>query len=417
MYLLATYLRTRQSAFCALVLLASIAGAFGQSPPPNDDFANRIPVTGSSLIINGTLAGATYEDPVETANPPPNIEYMPSVPGGGSVWWTWTATQSTTVVIQAVRDNPAIDQVGEIAVYTGSNLNSLTLAAVNGFDVPGRYARFSASAGVSYQFRVWGTWGGPFTLKLTATNPPVFVKQPQDCVVSPHGSALFSSLATGPRPIYPLDRTASYQWSFNGVPIGGEIFPTLVIHNVSTNQAGGYSVIASNVGGITQSATAILTVTDTNPVPRLAALSPTNPALMNFSLIGEGGRWYEYESSQDLKTWGNRVWFQPSNATTVLSIPRLTPAHFVRSSLNSSTDVCVAQLKRMRDSCVIMAIEESLPAKHTVTLANLERFIPLDETGNLPHCPEGGIYSPPASILFDNPTCNIHGHGHAITDP
>jgi hypothetical protein len=75
MHLLATYTTTRQIALCALVVLISVAGAFGQSPPVNDNFADRIPLTGSSLTITSTLAGATYESAEINAL-------------GGSVWWS-----------------------------------------------------------------------------------------------------------------------------------------------------------------------------------------------------------------------------------------------------------------------------------------------------------------------------------------
>jgi hypothetical protein len=387
-------------------MLVSLVGAFGQSAPVNDNFTNRIPVTGSPLTITGTLAGATYEGG-ET-----NVFPYSSPNGGGSVWWTWTASQSTTVVIEMLRDYSVVSSGGGFEIYTGTNLSGLTFVDGNLFDgPPGRYVTFPASAGLSYQFRVYGAWGGPFTLKLIATNPLVFLKQPQDCVVSPHGSALFSAHAAGR-----LQSWRAYQWTFNGIPIPGEIYPVLVIHDVSSNQAGSYSVIATNLGGTTESAAAILTVTETNPVPRIAALSPSSPALLSFSLTGEGGRWYEYESSQDLQTWVSPVWIQPTNATTFLSIPRLGPTHFVRASLNASTDACVAQLKRMRAAFDMFAIEYKYPSSAAVPLWYIQPFIPLTSQGLLPPCPGGGIYSGPSTIL-GNPTCSLHGRGHEISDP
>lgn len=386
-------------------MLACVADAFGQSPPVNDNFTNRIPLTGSPITIAGTLAGATYEGG-ET-----NVFPYNSPTGGGSVWWTWTASQSTRVIIEMLRDYSVVSFGGGLAVYTGTNLNALSGVEGNLFDAPpGRYLAFSAVAGASYQFRVYGGWAGLFTLKLIATNPPVFLKHPQDCVVSPHGSALFSAHAAG------LPSWWAYQWTFNGIPIPGERYPTLVIHNVSSNQAGSYSVIATNSGGMTESVAAILTVTETNPVPRIAALSPSSPALLSFSLTGEGGRWYEYESSQDLQHWVNPAWIQPTNATTFLSVPRLGPTHFVRASLNASTDVCVAQLKRMREAYAMYAIEYRYPSSAAVPWWYIEPFIPLTSQGLLPPCPEGGIYSGPSTIL-GNPTCSIHGRGHEITDP
>src|SRR5205085_1387523 len=47
----------------------------------NDDFANRAPISGSSLSITGTNVGATKQsgEPIHAGNA-----------GGASVWWTWT---------------------------------------------------------------------------------------------------------------------------------------------------------------------------------------------------------------------------------------------------------------------------------------------------------------------------------------
>src|SRR5689334_4292443 len=78
--------------FLTALTLASALCAFAQNPPPNDDFANRTVLTGSSITFTGTLVGATTE-PAET-----NV-YPASWPSGRSVWWTWTAAESTAVVI------------------------------------------------------------------------------------------------------------------------------------------------------------------------------------------------------------------------------------------------------------------------------------------------------------------------------
>src|SRR5438093_739662 len=362
---------TRQIASFAAAMLLSVAGALGQTPA-NDDFANRTPLTGSSVTFAGTLAGATLE----------NAETNSSFPGsprnsGGSVWWTWTASESTTVVIAMLRDYSSISSTNTaLYAYTGTDLNGLTLLDTNSFDAPlGRYVFFSASPGASYQFRVAGGWGRPFALQLTATNPPVFLAQPQDCAVSPYGSAFLSAIATGLRSNgWQNVSAAKYQWTFNGVPIPGQTAPSLVIYNVTTNPWGGYSVIASNAGGLTESAAVTVTVTETNPVPRLAAVSASNPALLSFSLTGEGRRWYKIESSRDLKTWTIAGSVQNTNETSFFSVPRLVPRHFLRASLNAPTDACVAQLKQLRAAQYMVAIENRLPASSWVALDQLKPY-------------------------------------------
>jgi hypothetical protein len=297
--------------------------------------------------------------------------------------------------------------------YTGTNLNALTWVdnGGNGFGGPvGRYVAFAATAGTIYQFRAQGTWTGPLMMKLTETNGPIFVLSPQDCAVSPHGCAFFSAIASES---YLLPTT--YQWSCNGVPIqqgNSNRCASLVVYDVTTNNVGTYSVTASNAfGAITSAAT--LTLIDTNPVPSLVALKPGNPSQLPFTLTGEGGRWYKIESSQDLNNWVNPSWFQPTNATSLASVPRLGPNHFVRASLNASTDACVAQLKQMRHAQYLYAIRNALADYSTVNLTDLMPYLPLTPYGTIQLCPGGGTYSAPASV-FEDATCSLQSRGHQL---
>src|SRR5438876_10543943 len=94
----AANMNTRILNLCTAIVVVSTAAAFGQSPV-NDNFTNRTAISGSTITVAGTLAGATIESP----------EADGSFPGGplstgGSVWWTWTASESTTVLIAMLRD-------------------------------------------------------------------------------------------------------------------------------------------------------------------------------------------------------------------------------------------------------------------------------------------------------------------------
>src|SRR5262245_18432997 len=110
------------------VLLGFIGNAHAQTPPPNDNFAERTVLTGSSLTATGSLAGATFES-VQTNSTPP---FSSGPQTGGSVWWTWAAPQSSAVVIQVLLDYTIpIQGYTELAVYSGTNLNALTLEAQN----------------------------------------------------------------------------------------------------------------------------------------------------------------------------------------------------------------------------------------------------------------------------------------------
>jgi hypothetical protein len=187
------------------------------------------------------------------------------------------------------------------------------------------------------------------------------------------------------------------------------------VHGVTTNQVGSYSVIASNADGVTQGGSAILTMADTNPVPRLVVLPANNPNLLRFTLTAEPGRWYKVESSTDLQTWINPVWLQLTNAVTVVSVQRLTPNHFVRASLNVSTDVCIAQLQQMAWATKLFAIENHESETATYSLLDLEAYVPMNSSGQIYYCPEDGYYAPGACVT-NNPTCQFHDRGHVIPD-
>lgn len=83
---------------------------------------------------------------------------------------------------------------------------------------------------------------------------------PQSLTVTAGSSAQFSVTASGtPAP--------NYQWQFNGTAIAGATGSTLNLANVSTANAGNYTVLVSNANGSVTSNAATLTVTTPNPPP------------------------------------------------------------------------------------------------------------------------------------------------------
>ena len=394
------------------LVMAVGTNLLAQSAPPNDHFTNRAVLSGSSLTFTGTLVGAT----VEPTEPYGILDVLEP-----SVWWTWTAPASGACVLQIQRDfSSSPFCVAALTVYTGTNLNTLTPLSGCMLQAPqGRYCMFPVTAGTSYQFQVAGriTCPGEFTdpvfgIKLTLASKPFFIAQPQDCAVSPYGSALFSCFASSMDQPYFVSRANTYQWAFNGVPLPGEIFPSLVVHHVTTNQAGVYSVTASNSFGISESVSAVLSVIDTNSRPTLAALRSAEPTNFSFTLGVEPGRWYKVESSTNLQNWLAPIWLQRTNELNLVSIPRLGPVHFVRTSLDTPTDVCVAQLKRMREAFNLAYIEWNRFGWDGLTFDFLPGYLPIDYRGGFPYCPDGGQYGYGATVT-NNPYCTIH-RGHTL---
>ncbi|MEY3033057.1 MAG: hypothetical protein RLZZ622_1532 [Planctomycetota bacterium] len=100
------------------LLSDSDSGYHAPSPSPNDAFADRLALEGLNPTATGTNVDATAEagEPVHHG-----------VDGGKSVWWTWTAPASGTVVIETVGSD--FDTV--LAVYDGDDVANLTRLVSN----------------------------------------------------------------------------------------------------------------------------------------------------------------------------------------------------------------------------------------------------------------------------------------------
>jgi hypothetical protein len=116
--------------------------------PPNDNFANRTPLTGLPVVAAGTNVLATRE---------PGEPLHADKYGDTSVWWSWTAPGSATVVASTA--GSTFDTL--LAVYTGTVLTNLSVVATNddADSVDGiltSEVSFDAVAGRTYQIAVDG---------------------------------------------------------------------------------------------------------------------------------------------------------------------------------------------------------------------------------------------------------------------
>ena len=96
---------------------------------------------------------------------------------------------------------------------------------------------------------------------LTVLGPPYFIEPPLSRSVYQGQSTTFSPTAYSPVP-------TTYQWLFGAKTIPGATNVTLELSNVTTNQAGYYSLQAKNEYGTTTSTAALLTVKPL-PIPSL----------------------------------------------------------------------------------------------------------------------------------------------------
>ena len=90
--------------------------------------------------------------------------------------------------------------------------------------------------------------------RLTVFVPPTITLEPQGRTNFAGSDAAFSVSAIGTEPL-------SYQWWFEGAtPLPGQTNATLLLTNVQTAEAGGYTLVITNLGGAITSAIAILSV-------------------------------------------------------------------------------------------------------------------------------------------------------------
>jgi sugar lactone lactonase YvrE len=219
--------------------------AWGQTPPPNDLFANSIPITGASVTVTGSNVGAAKE-----SGEPSYSNFQ----GGNSVWWSWTAASNGPVTLDTI--GSSFDTF--LAVFSGNSLSNLVLLVWND-DEPNSFASrltFTAVAGANYYIVVDGygnaaanegatgdivlhLWEGPL--------PPQISSQPVSLTALPGSSAAFTVSAMGTATLY-------YHWMQNGAEIASATTTKYTIVNAQSTNAGAYTVwVTNSVGAITSS--------------------------------------------------------------------------------------------------------------------------------------------------------------------
>ena len=93
---------------------------------------------------------------------------------------------------------------------------------------------------------------------VSADGPPIIATQPANQAALAGGAATFSVLSSGRFPLF-------YQWQFDGTNLANATNATLALSNLTTNQAGSYSVLVSNSLGSATSSNALLTVLTGSP--------------------------------------------------------------------------------------------------------------------------------------------------------
>lgn len=140
---------------------ASDSGFRGSAITSNDAFANRTTVTGDNGSDSASNAAATKES--GEPNHAGNV-------GGKSLWWSWTAPEAGTFTVDTV--GSSFDTL--LAVYTGSNVSSLTIRGSDDDSGGNLVSRtvVQVTAGTTYAIAVDGYGAASGTVNLNHAFTP-----------------------------------------------------------------------------------------------------------------------------------------------------------------------------------------------------------------------------------------------------
>ena len=210
-----------------------------------------------SLVVTNRYGAATSAPVTLSVLVPPAITTQPEpvlTTNGGTATFTVLAMGTAPLQYQWFRSGSQ--------PVSGATSATLTIHPVT-----------LADAG-AYSVRVSNPYGVTSSVpaNLVIISPPVFVTQPQGAITNPGAEITFRVQVEGSAPI-------RYQWYFNEAnAIAGATNPVLTLKNLTTQQSGAYSVVATNSFGKATSTQAILEVQTPNQAPSVALLSPTNAA-------------------------------------------------------------------------------------------------------------------------------------------
>jgi hypothetical protein len=397
----------------SLVLSLMAWDSFSQTPPPNDDFVNRIVLTGDDVTFNGSADVPT----TEPGEPP-----YPSDLEGPSTWWSWKATHDCEVTIVMLEtENLSSLLWNGVGIWVGANLFQLQAVTYNFWcdyarfqlathQTYRRFLNFQAEAGKEYQIATYGSYEH-FKMRLVTTPGPFVVKSPETQTFVTGQSVCLGTMASGKLPLH-------YQWRFNDIDLAGETAPTLLLTNLATNQQGEYSIIVSNLNG-TCTGSCQLFVTTTNVRP-LLILEGIETNQFRFTIQGEIGSRYILETSDTMNSWNwisTWEWSRfiiTTNGFASFSTVVNSPAAFFRAYRYAPrNEICTASLQQINYAKALWANE----TKHGVYDAGVELDFN-DLAGYMKShtpCPEGGTHF--IGSLSATPTCSRQWYGHGMELP
>ena len=382
--------------------------------PSNDNFADRIPLAGTSFEITANAFGATLEpnDPtrvewVEYINREhQSYEYSTNI---ASTWWTWTPPVTGYAYFSVVAYPFAYEDFRPLFVlHRGDRLEDLSAATrVGELSVwPEFYASMPITAGQTYSLAFVNDvrTNANFTVRVSASATPVILQHPQSQTIRAGGACALTVLAPG------CMTNGNIQWQHNGANIPGANGPTLLVHNATVASAGEYRALVNiqNPSAITVSQPAILTVEGEDIAPELRLVpSQGLSGSWNIQVIGETNQHYVFEQSTNLATGfaalGSSQFIPHSGAISLqASASNMELLRAVRAG--DMAQRCIANLRRVDFAKEAWRVIYSQANGAAVNVTQLDELL----DGLQIQCPLGGDFH--YGSLGSKGDCSYAGH-------
>ncbi|MBP7142707.1 MAG: immunoglobulin domain-containing protein, partial [Opitutaceae bacterium] len=208
----------------------------------------------------------------------PSISSHPSaltVTAGTTAQFSVTATGSAPLAYQWARNGSPI---------SGATLSTLALSNVSTAEA-GTYAVTVSNAAGSV------TSNGALLTVLPAATAPQFITHPQSQTAMSGSSVTFVVSVSGTPPF-------SYHWKRDNQTVAIQASPSLTLINVSSANAGSYTVTVSNAAGSATSNAAILTVT-----PAIVAPVIVSPPISRSVALGNSVSFYVVASGTPIPSY------------------------------------------------------------------------------------------------------------------
>jgi hypothetical protein len=102
-------------------------------------------------------------------------------------------------------------------------------------------------------------------------------------------------------------------------------------------------------------------------------------------------------------------------AVAIVAVLLAAGAHwFISARTETASNACVNNLRNIVAAKQQWGLEHNQSSNAVPTWADILPYLGSGPAGQMPHCPDGGVYS--IGRLNENPTCSIGGRNHSLPD-